>query len=349
MPEDEHVGGLGGAGGGRQQREVAAVGVGGEEDGLVAADVRLRATGRPSSGRATACAGCASRLIAVTPSAASACVERRVEERLEQPDDDLAAAQPGDLVGRRLLDAQDDVGLAYRLGGRRRPSRRPRRTPRRGSGRRRRRRPRRGSRSPAAVSLPSASGTRATRRSPGAVSLATPTFMGTTLGRGRARSLPDLVGIPPKDTRSCHDVDRGRPDEWSRDRRHRPGDRAHQERAGHDGGRHGLLQRRPACGPGDLSTGERGSAHHPQHRPAGAHGRRATTEPYVAPRKSGVRPRIEPLLSPAGLCHGRLQRLQAARRAGRHGGDPQPVCVHAGRGQHDPRSRLPGIWAHRLP
>ena len=34
--------------------------------------------------------------------------------------------------------------------------------------------------SPAACSLPSASGTRATRRSPGAVSLATPTFMGTT-------------------------------------------------------------------------------------------------------------------------------------------------------------------------
>src|SRR6478672_259666 len=35
--------------------------------------------------------------------------------------------------------------------------------------------------SPAALSLPSCSGTRATRRSPGAVSLATPTFMGTTL------------------------------------------------------------------------------------------------------------------------------------------------------------------------
>src|SRR5262245_34056876 len=34
--------------------------------------------------------------------------------------------------------------------------------------------------SPACCSLPSASGTRATRRSPGAVSLATPTFMGTT-------------------------------------------------------------------------------------------------------------------------------------------------------------------------
>ena len=34
--------------------------------------------------------------------------------------------------------------------------------------------------SPAAFSLPSASGTRATRCSPGAVSLATPTFMGTT-------------------------------------------------------------------------------------------------------------------------------------------------------------------------
>ena len=54
--------------------------------------------------------------------------------------------------------------------------------------------------SPAALSLPSTSGTRATRRSPGAVSLATPTFMGTTLtwvvdgGRGRASAGDTWVG-----------------------------------------------------------------------------------------------------------------------------------------------------------
>src|SRR3954451_12046635 len=38
--------------------------------------------------------------------------------------------------------------------------------------------------SPACCNRPSTSGTRATRRSPGAVSLATPTFMGTTLTWG---------------------------------------------------------------------------------------------------------------------------------------------------------------------
>src|SRR5712691_164826 len=47
--------------------------------------------------------------------------------------------------------------------------------------------------SPAVLSLPSASGTRATRRSPGAVSLATPTFMGTTLNDWSP------VGFPAKD------------------------------------------------------------------------------------------------------------------------------------------------------
>ena len=43
MPEDQDVGRLGRAGGGRQQREVAAVRVGRDEDRLVAADVGLRA------------------------------------------------------------------------------------------------------------------------------------------------------------------------------------------------------------------------------------------------------------------------------------------------------------------
>ncbi len=41
-PEDQDVGGLGGAGRGGQEREVAPEGLGRDEDGLVAADVRLR-------------------------------------------------------------------------------------------------------------------------------------------------------------------------------------------------------------------------------------------------------------------------------------------------------------------
>src|SRR5206468_7322874 len=75
--------------------------------------------------------------------------------------------------------------------------------------------------SPAAVSLPSASGTRATRRSPGAVSLATPTFMGTTtwglvsigdeyerslpagrVARGRQRGSAGVAGRPSDPTES---------------------------------------------------------------------------------------------------------------------------------------------------
>ena len=44
-PEDQDVGGLGRAGRGRQEREVAAVGIRGDQDGLVATDVRLAAEG----------------------------------------------------------------------------------------------------------------------------------------------------------------------------------------------------------------------------------------------------------------------------------------------------------------
>ena len=121
----------------------------------------------------------ASRLIAVTPLSASAFAELRIDERREEADDRLTLAQPTDLRVGRLRHLEDDVGIlvegsvetivapasAYALSGIAAPAPAPVST--RIS-------------SPAACSLPSASGTRATRRSPGAVSLATPTFIGTT-------------------------------------------------------------------------------------------------------------------------------------------------------------------------
>src|SRR5205809_525893 len=82
--------------------------------------------------------------------------------------------------------------------------------------------------SPAVWSLPSASGTRATRRSPGAVSLATPTFMGITLkDLARVRRAWGS-GIPGKDSgprRSGADF-RGDPGRQAQPRRAvRPGHR----------------------------------------------------------------------------------------------------------------------------
>ena len=109
-PEDQDVRGLGGAGGGRQQREIAPEGVRGDEDGLVAADVRLRGQGvhrlGPGQGPRDGVqadrgdAGGGQRLH-----------QGRVQQRLQEADDGLAGAQPRDLGGHRLLDAQDDVGV----------------------------------------------------------------------------------------------------------------------------------------------------------------------------------------------------------------------------------------------
>ena len=104
-------------------------------------------------------------------------------QRREEADDGLAAAQPATSSADGFWTRRIDVATARTARRSRRPSRRRRRTPGRGSRRRRRRRPRRGSRARPPCSLPSASGTRATRRSPAAVSLATPTFMGTTVHR----------------------------------------------------------------------------------------------------------------------------------------------------------------------
>ncbi len=203
-PEDEDVGRLGRPRGGRQEREVPAIGVGRDEDRLVATDIRLARQGihalgprerprdRVEADRRHPLSGQARR-------------ELRVEQRLEQPDDRLAAAEASDLLRARLLDPQDDVGS----GSTGRPSRRPSRPPSRyaASGIRLPSPAPCSTRTsrPADDSLRSSSGTRATRRSPGAVSLATPTFMGTTLsvhGGPRADRGPGPWGYRRKDTRS---------------------------------------------------------------------------------------------------------------------------------------------------
>ena len=115
-PEDQDVGGLGGPGGRRQHREVAPVGVRGDQDGLVAAGVRLRGQRvhglGPGQGARDGVqadrgdAGGGQRLH-----------QGRIEERGQQADHGLAAAQPRGLLGRRLLDAQDDVGARVQVGG----------------------------------------------------------------------------------------------------------------------------------------------------------------------------------------------------------------------------------------
>ena len=183
-PEDQHVRRLGRAGRGGQQREVAAVGVRGDEDGLVAADVGLRLLSASIVWARESVRGIASRLIAVTPCVGEGLGQPRVDERRQEADDRLARAQPArprpsdGLATRRMTSDcsySASVGTivapasAYALSGIAEPAPAPVST--RIS-------------SPAAFSLPSASGTRATRRSPGAVSLATPTFMGTTCSEG---------------------------------------------------------------------------------------------------------------------------------------------------------------------
>ena len=115
-PEDQDVRGLGRAGRGGQQREVLAVRVRGDEDGLVAADVRLRRQGvhrlgaaqRPRDG--VEAHGRDAR-------GGEGLHQRRVEERLQQADDGLAAAQLRRLGGSGLLDAQDDVAGGVQLVG----------------------------------------------------------------------------------------------------------------------------------------------------------------------------------------------------------------------------------------
>ena len=128
MPRIRHVGRLGRAGGGRQQREVAAEGVGRDEDRLVAADVGLRREGVHRLGaRQRARDGVeADRRHAL---------RRRGLRRA--PGRGAAAGRPmtawpvrsrATSVGGRLVDAEDDVGLRRTARRSRRSSRRPRRT-----------------------------------------------------------------------------------------------------------------------------------------------------------------------------------------------------------------------------
>ena len=120
--------------------------------------------------------GSVSRLTAVTPALGQRLRVLRVDERLEQADDDLAGVELADLLGRGLLHAQHDICLAEedvladdaRAGrsksasGKAAPCPAPAWT--RTSW-------------PAAVSLPMASGTSATRCSFGALSLTMATFI----------------------------------------------------------------------------------------------------------------------------------------------------------------------------
>src|SRR3954447_12585587 len=127
--------------------------------------------------------GIASRLIAVTPRSASALAVRGSMRGLSKPssacpDRSFATSASDGLATRRMAsdcayssspDTTEAPAAWYASSRMAAPEPAPRST--RMS-------------SPAALSLPSTSGTRATRRSPGAVSLATPTFMGTTLTWG---------------------------------------------------------------------------------------------------------------------------------------------------------------------
>ena len=54
----------------------------------------------------------------MTPPSASVCISAGIEQRLQQADEHLALAQDLRLGFRRLLDAQDDVGLGIQLGRR---------------------------------------------------------------------------------------------------------------------------------------------------------------------------------------------------------------------------------------
>jgi hypothetical protein len=112
--QDQHVRGLGGAGGGRQEREVAPERVRRDQHRLVAANVCLRAEGVHRLGPAERPRDCVE-----ADRGYSLLCERhgglRVDQRLEEADDDLAAAHDRDLVRRRLLDPQDRVRLGVEL------------------------------------------------------------------------------------------------------------------------------------------------------------------------------------------------------------------------------------------
>ena len=149
--------------------------LGREQRALVAADRRLRRE-RVHRLRARV-RGIDSIANATTPRAASRSTPSRSASGSRIADQELALVQPRGLGLVRLAHLDDDVRLPRRAERRAGVAR----TPRRGT---RRRSPAPGSTTtskPAAASFPTVSGTRATRRSPGAVSRATPTLIAGTI------------------------------------------------------------------------------------------------------------------------------------------------------------------------
>ena len=191
--QDQDVGGLGRAGGGRQQREVARVRVGRDQDRLVAADVRLRRQRvhrlRPAE-RARDRVEADRRHARVGEGLRTGRVDQRLQEARRRPGP-CGAGRPRSRCGFWTRSTTSDV--AYRSSvettvapasanawsGMAAPAPAPASTR---------------TSSPAAVSLPSTSGTRATRRSPAAVSLATPTFMGITNSRNMGLDGTECTG-----------------------------------------------------------------------------------------------------------------------------------------------------------
>ena len=170
--EHEHLRGRNRPGRGRQHREELRQPLGGEQHGLVAADGRLGREGvhglRARDAR--------DRLHRERDDAlrAEPLDALGVGERLEERDEDVTAPELPDLLGGRLLHHDDRLGLAEDGVGYGRPGRLVLAV---GEARRRPRSSLDGDVKPAPTRREAMSGTRATRRSPGAVSFGTPTSM----------------------------------------------------------------------------------------------------------------------------------------------------------------------------
>ncbi len=115
--QDQDVGRLGRPGRGRQEREVAAVGVGRDQHGLVAADVRLR---RQRVHRLRPRQRPRDRVEADRGHAAlgQGLGSLRIDERAQQAEQSLARPQLLDFAVGRLGDAQDRIGVAVQVVGR---------------------------------------------------------------------------------------------------------------------------------------------------------------------------------------------------------------------------------------
>ena len=182
--EDEHLGRRDRAGGGHQERKQARQPVGGDDRRLVAGDRALRR--QRVHGLRARRAGDRLHRERNDPSCGQPFDPLRVAQRRQKPDQDRPGLELGDLVGRRPAHADDgarageQVGAGDDVGARRRvlvvgePAAMP------------------ASRSTAKVkpedaSLPTASGTSATLRSPAPVSFGTATLTKIALYEARRR------------------------------------------------------------------------------------------------------------------------------------------------------------------